>query len=399
MDFQTISAFVFIALMLLFLYIKRKKVERQGYFPFLYFSLYRTKLGISLMDRAAKSRSKALHFLAYSGVIVGFLGMLLIAYLLIANTFQIFAGTADTAAAGLVLPIRTRGTFYVPFFYWIISIFTLATIHEFSHGIVARLHNIKVKSSGFAFVNVLVPIIPAAFVEPDEEELKKKSPIKQMSVFAAGPFSNVIFAFLVVLFMIFILSPAVEGLFDPSGVNVRGFIQDNNITSPAELAGISENEIIKFIDDTPTPHVDNLTDILDQKSPGDTILLKTNESTYNITLASSPDNETKAYLGVYLEQNFEIKESAMQRYGTFIPEALIWLSGLFFWMYVLNLGIGLFNLVPLGPVDGGRILQLALVPVAKFFGKDEKAANKIWKAVSYAFIFLILVNILFPFFA
>ena len=34
---------------------------------------------------------------------------------------------------------------------------------------------------------------------------------------------------------------------------------------------------------------------------------------------------------------------------------------------MLNFGIGLFNLVPVGPIDGGRMFQLAMY---KLFGKE-----------------------------
>ena len=40
-------------------------------------------------------------------------------------------------------------------------------IHEFSHGILARVENVKINSIGL----LLFAIIPGAFVEPDEEKL------------------------------------------------------------------------------------------------------------------------------------------------------------------------------------------------------------------------------------
>ena len=82
---------------------------------------------------------------------------------------MLFTKPAASSGVGLVLPFKAKGVFYVPFFYWIISIFVIAVVHEFSHGLIARANNIKVKSSGFAFLALLVPIIPAAFVEPDEK--------------------------------------------------------------------------------------------------------------------------------------------------------------------------------------------------------------------------------------
>jgi membrane-associated protease RseP (regulator of RpoE activity) len=71
---------------------------------------------------------------------------------------------------------------------------------------------------------------------------------------------------------------------------------------------------------------------------------------------------------------------------------IIWVLGLFYWLYVLNLGIGLFNLVPLGPIDGGRML---LAVLRKRY--PEEKAMRIWKSVSSFFLMIILINIMFAF--
>src|SRR3989338_5431196 len=117
--------------------------------------------------------------------------MILISYGLINNIYVIFTKPEATPGVGLVLPFKAKGVFFVPFFYWMISLFVIAIVHEFSHGLIARANNLKVKSSGFAFVGLIVPIIPAAFVEPDEKELRKRLHREQLNVFSSGPLSNV----------------------------------------------------------------------------------------------------------------------------------------------------------------------------------------------------------------
>ena len=57
-------------------------------------------------------------------------------------------------------------------------------------------------------------------------------------------------------------------------------------------------------------------------------------------------------------------------------------------LFVLNLGIGLFNLVPIGPLDGGRMLQLAC---HKLF--DREKGNKIWGYIGLFFLLIIFINI------
>jgi membrane-associated protease RseP (regulator of RpoE activity) len=57
----------------------------------------------------------------------------------------------------------------------------------------------------------------------------------------------------------------------------------------------------------------------------------------------------------------------------------------------LSLGIGLANLLPLGPVDGGRMLQVSLQKI-----KGEEKGNKIWHKISIATLMLLAINIFWP---
>ena len=57
----------------------------------------------------------------------------------------------------------------------------------------AKRFNIKIKSSGFAFFGIFLPLIPAAFVEPDEKQLKKSKFFEKVSLLGAGSTSNFIF--------------------------------------------------------------------------------------------------------------------------------------------------------------------------------------------------------------
>ena len=150
------------------------------------------------------------------------------------------------------------------FFYWIISIFILATIHEFAHGVVSKLHNVKVKSSGIGFLSILVPIIPLAFVEPDEKALIKKSSKKQLAVFAAGPLANILFAFIVLGFSLLITNPIASHLIDYDGVSITGLVKEFDTKFPAEVAGVTENELIKKIDNTEITQVINFTSLFDK---------------------------------------------------------------------------------------------------------------------------------------
>lgn len=386
MDFQTIAAIAFIVILTIFVYLKRKRLETKQLIPYLlYFSMYKTKWGLKLMDSIGKRHSKLMSYAGYLGILIGFVGMALISYGLISNIYVLFTKPEAQPGVGLVLPFKAKGVFFVPFFYWIIAIFVIAVVHEFAHGVIARAHNLKVKSSGFAFLGLIVPVIPAAFVEPDEKELRKRPHKEQLSVFAAGPFSNIVVAFLFLAIASFILAPIANEVIEPNGVKVTEYVEG---AFPAEKAGIKIGELIRKVDNLPTPYVNNLSSALKSKRPNDMVTIMTDKSTYEVRLSKNPENESMAYLGAYLEQGTKINDDVKARFGEFLPNALVWLYGLFVILVVLNFGIGLFNLVPIGPLDGGRMLQLIL---HKIF--DEKKGNKIWGYIGLFFMVLIFINI------
>ncbi|MBI2656627.1 site-2 protease family protein [Candidatus Woesearchaeota archaeon] len=388
LDFQTIAAIVFLAVLTIFVFLKRKSLDTKQIIPhILYFSMYKTKWGLNLMDSVAKKYRKFMLYVGYFGVLIGFLGMIAISYGLINNIYVLFTKPEATPGVGLVLPFKAKGIFFVPFFYWIIAIFVIAVVHEFSHGLIARANNLKVKSSGFAFLGLVIPIIPAAFVEPDEKELRKRPHKEQLSVFAAGPFSNIAAAFLFVAVASFILAPAVNAIIEPNGVKVSDYVKGDK-KFPAELAGIKIGETIQQVDDKPVAYVNNLSSILRSKKPDEIVAIKTDKSSYEIKLAKNPENESLAYIGAYLEQSTKIKDSVKARYGKFLPNALTWAYGLFVILFVLNFGIGLFNLVPIGPLDGGRMLQLVLHRIF-----DKEKGDKYWYYIGMFFLILIFFNI------
>jgi len=100
-------------------------------------------------------------------------------------------------------------------------------------------------------------------------------------------------------------------------------------------------------------------------------------------LGENPTNK-KAWLGVYVDQPLKAP--------TWATHVVLWLKDLVFWMYLLSLGVGLFNLIPLGPVDGGRMFLTALQGVT-----HEKRASTIWKSVSFAILAVLITNVVLAF--
>ncbi len=390
MDFQEIAAIFFVILLLILWYIKRKDVQVDKIiFPAIYFLMYRTKVALKMMDSWAKKIPRIIEYAAYLGVLLGFVGMIFLAVSLVISLYNMLFVPGAVPGVMLVLPFKVKGVLYVPFFYWIISVFIIAFVHEFAHGVVMRRYNVKIKSSGIAALAIFAPFILAAFVEPDEKNFNKKKKREQLSVLAAGPFANIVFGFIVLL-LLWPLANAGTAMMDQQKLVVSSLNQDADKRYPAKEAGIKIDETLTEINGIQIMNVSDITQAVQTNKPGDTIIVKTDQGQYQLILGKDTSNKTKPLLGIDIK--YGLKEETQKKYGEFLPNSLIWFIGLLYWIVLLSIGIGLFNLVPLGPVDGGRML---LVGLQVFF--DKKRSEKIWKVVSYSFLALLALIILFIF--
>ena len=384
MSIDAIAAIILIFVLGIGLLLKRRKLEVQrALFPLLYVVMYRSTIGIKAMERLAVRFPRLLRILGHVGTVVGFAGMAFIVIELVAGSVMLFTNPSAVAGVQPVLPIEAKGVFFVPFLYWVISIFLIASVHEFAHGVLSFVHKIPVKRSGFAFVCLFLPIIPAAFVEPDEEVLRRAKKKKQLAVFAAGPFSNGLFAVLSLLLFVAI-SPLISASFESQGVQLVSVDKDG----PAFAAGLRDGMILTGINNNSVMSNANMSSVLAKKHPGDDVVLRAQDELFQVTLAANPKNVSRAFLGIQVKDHVMLKESFTAKYGVQLPKFAKWLAGLFFWLFMLNIGIGLFNLLPLGPLDGGRMFELACV---KVLGK--KNGLKVWSAMSLFLIGLILLNL------
>ncbi len=390
MGIDFIFGIVFVFIMALFLYKAKSKVRlHKILFPLVYIVQYRDSLGINAMRWLGSF--KFWDWIAPIINFTGFAGMIFIGANLIWGLYANLVAPQAIETIGIVQPFfpGIPGTVFVPFLYFILSIFVIAVVHECMHGILSFHYGIRVKASGFAIVGLLVPILPAAFVEPDEKSLKRLPSSKQIAIFAAGPFANIVLALLLMGLMIYVAEPVSEAFFVPDGVEVAGFAADAKY--PAELAGITQGELIQSIDSIPVVSSANLTQILGSYSPNKTISLKTNASFYTLTLAANPKNLSRAYLGITSKSHIKENPVAQEKYGLLVPFSQ-WFFGLLVWMFLLSLGVGLFNLLPLGPVDGGRMLHALLLVYL-----PKKKALSIWAKVTAVVILLIIANLVIGF--
>ncbi len=360
----------------------RKKIATQAKFII----LYRMKWGLAWMDKYSKKFREWVILLGYIGVGAGYVGLLIISYVLIKNLVDLVTKPAAVSGVSLVLPgINVPGLGVLPFWYWIIAIFIIALVHEFSHGIVARAHNVEVKNTGIVFFG---PIL-GAFVEPNEEKMRKEKDITQYSILAAGSFSNILLAVLAIACLSFIFAPLQQSMVEPTGFTFASYV---NESYPFAQAGITAGTIVTGINDKNTVTFQEFSDELAYHQPGETIIVKTAQREYEVTLAANPDNQRKAFLGIQdIKNEFDVKEkytTSIWKGAYFIVD---WIAGLLRWLFLLSLGIGLFNLLPLPIVDGGRMAQVFLHKL-----KGPEVGERRYRQISLLFLLILLLNLFFP---
>ena len=371
----TISLVVVLALIVIF---NRKKLtfHRFGIF---FAAMYRTKAGLKAMDRIAKKYRGLLWKLTPWIIGLGFIGMVLVTFDLARGLITILSGAA-TPSVGVVLPFKAKGVFYVPFFYWIISIFVILVMHEGMHGVMARAYGLKIKNSGLVVIGAIIPLIPGAFVEPDEKKLLKADRKKQLAVYAAGPVINIVTGLVLMLLMFTVINPITDTFYEKDGVVITELMEGN---PPAAQAGITAGEKITNINGQTVGETKDFSSALKDTKPGDSVSVITSSAVYDITLGENPTNK-RAWLGVYVENKL--------LNPTWATHTVLWISDLIFWLYLLSIGVGLFNLLPLGPIDGGRMLLTTLQKVT-----HEKRASTIWKSVSFVLLGVLLTNVALAF--
>jgi membrane-associated protease RseP (regulator of RpoE activity) len=301
---------------------------------------------------------------------------------------------------------------------WIAIVFAII-IHEGAHGVIARNVGLNVKSSGLLFF-LFVPI--GAFVDVDEEQIKKAKPRPALKVMAGGVGANIVVAavcLLGVLLLVGSLTPVIDGV----------YINDVTAGLPAQTAGLQPKDVIVSIDNTTINNTTELRAILNTKSAGDTIQVTVARgenwqykfsTTINLTESgnrtvmgiSSYDLFTEQRLENY--QTFSLDRFSMYLvpptlasglvpfsdflasfYSNPIPQWQILANGLF-WIWFVNFNLAIFNALPIYPLDGGRIFNITLKST---IGKrvSEKAIYSITAGVTIASVTIVLLITLLPF--
>ncbi|MFO8078415.1 MAG: site-2 protease family protein [Thermoplasmatota archaeon] len=408
--------------------------------------LLRTNKGVNSLRKIA---NKKRFWKGYGtvGVIFCFLMMIFMIFLLALNTWTVLEFTPEQQQElpgiefGLVIP-GLNPILPIEFLvYILIGLIIAVIVHEFSHGILTFAHSLKVKSLG-----VLYLIIPlGAFCEPDEDQLRETKISNRMRVYAAGPMSNFTVAIIVMIIFSFGFMAAVQPI---DGYHIP-YVVDQ---SPADDIGLQAGDVLQKLNNTEVENVSTFLIIMNNTAVNQTIpinyLHKNKNITTTVTLADKSQfsknvsDKNDSFLGIglniynvskfigYLQHPFTtdfpdglILVYALPFFGyiagynplvapftqgymiqgplSFLPSNLFWgITNTLYWIFWLNLVVGMFNVLPMIPLDGGFLFSDAIRGIVKRMKatiSEEKREN-IVRNVTIFISLIILFIVLFPWF-
>jgi membrane-associated protease RseP (regulator of RpoE activity) len=417
--------------------------------------MWRTERGIQFL----KNRAKHVRLWKNYGnisLVFCFITMVLMTALMIMTAWLVFGFTPAQRNAlpgpevalvlpGInpILPLEFLG-------YILVGLIIAIVVHEFSHGILALVDKIKVKSLGILYL--IVPI--GAFCEPDDEEVKKAQLLPRMRIYAAGPTANFVVVLLSILLFSLVFMPAVQ----PAAEGAVVFTVDTD--SPAEQLGLQSGAIITSFNGT---QISNGSDYFvawnnthANQTVGISFIFNGITTTTQVKLldkyaeyakrstiyTNNVSYKGKGYLGV---QSL-LRDSVFKEYLTILknpfydfprglltfyslpllgyfagynpivspftasyqitgplgllPASLFWIiMNAIYWIFWLNLAVSLFNVLPMVPLDGGFLFNDGIRALIVRLKKEmkEETKEKIVKNVSLVISLLILGLILIPF--
>jgi len=340
--------------------------------------MWKTKRLRGFLNRLANISPRFWKWFMNVGIIVSFIAMVVMTKLLLDSLSTIFV----TPAVSLVIPgVEVPGSpIFIPFIFGIIGLATVIIVHEFSHGILARVEKINIKSIGL----MLFAVLPGAFVEPDEEDMENAKKTSRMRVYAAGSIANMSLFVVAFLIMISISNFAIPGTFHESGLE----IQKVNDGTPADNI-LKPGMIIKSINGHSVSDTASYSKAISTLIPGEMVNITTSTGNYNFTAGKNPNNASRGYMGIHGAGKYEVNSDVANIFGNQLPWAWFELHDMFFWIAFLNLAVGLFNLLPMKPLDGGHLLEELLD-----YKLPEKIVKPVITSVSWFMVFIIVISLI-----
>ncbi|MFB6202926.1 MAG: M50 family metallopeptidase [Candidatus Nanohaloarchaea archaeon] len=373
----------------------------------------RTQRGVKLIDRITSISPRGWNIYGWLAVFAGFLSIPFISSQMVYFFQQAVSSGGGGAANGpsLILPGLVSqnqfnpGASFIPVEYWVVSIAIIMVVHEFSHGIVARSQGFEINSVGWFILGIL----PGAFVEPKGEKMLPGSEdveedpdshgpwdqgnwVSRLKVLGAGSFANYLTAAVFLLLAV----GATSAITVPGDV----YYVASNGTGAYE-AGM-RNGTLYEINGTDIESVQDVMKISGGLEPGETVSIWSSEGNFTVTAQQAPEktgyfnqmaellgmgdgDDTRAMIGIGVGQTQNLKGGLAD-----YRESLLWLLSMLHTVAILNIGIGMFNMLPARPLDGGEMVSTV---VERLTGESEAAESVVnyWSLGVWIVVLLVLL--------
>ncbi|MFO7619065.1 MAG: site-2 protease family protein [Thermoplasmata archaeon] len=405
------------------------------------FIMWKTQRGKEFIENIANSKKRLVK--AYGRISVGITGasMVTMTSLLLLSAYLVATRARDIDIEPHMLLGLPGLNPMIPLWYGILGLVVAMVVHEFSHGLLTILAKVKLISLGVMFF--IFPM--GAFVEPDEEAIKKVEKKKRVRMYSAGPASNIIVAGVFSVIFSVILMSSVQPIVQGVGITAVG---DG---TAADIYGIEQGMVIIRFNNTEIDTQANFTEAISLTSANQTveIVVYDAQNGERVLMANLSDKSDytgkdsdagKGYLGINsmtvstsyfkpigdsrtlgdaassislyitlpLQRLSPVDGTVMEFYEidgfwSFLPDSVFWvLANACYWIFWLNLMVGLSNALPAVPLDGGYIFKdwvdsiLGKLSAFSDTEKRTKAVDRIGLVVAFTILFLILWQVIGP---
>ncbi len=402
---------------------QQKRVRAEVKLPLI---LIHTPFGLTFFDKVAKT-SAARAYARLNTYIMPLITTLAI-FLIIGSLLVLFSNSAAREGvrgagpqANLLIPGLNP---YLPITYGWVALVVTIIIHEAGHGIVARVHNIKVESTGIVLILGL-PI--GAFVNIERDELARASLKHKSAIMTAGPFNNMVLAGLSLLALYLVVSTLTPIPPAPGIPKFAVMVVSVNEGSLAQSIGITPGSTIVSVAGQQLQQLEDLSNIL-RAHLGSTIPITWQDHGKNITkevtlppsveqghavlgvgvtpVTSDPGVVLDRYKAAFSQNPLAIllpptmqqgsvpySDLMAPKYVSTLGPAFPAIANILFWLWFINFNVGIFNALPIGPLDGGQLYGNIIESKARS-KTIAKNANTILTVVM---VIIVLASLVLPY--
>src|SRR5919206_873013 len=407
---------------------QKNKVHVDVKFPLIFIH---TPFGLTFFDLVAKTKAARIYarFNTYLMPLITAFAL----FLIVGSLIALFSnGTARDFQRSVgprgVLLIPVLNPFF-PVTYGLIALIITLVIHEAGHGIVARVHNIRVESTG---ILLFLGIPVGAFVNIEQELLVKASMKQKSAILTAGALNNMILAAISLITLYFVISTLTP--IATSGESKTGVVvMSVNDGSLASKIGLSKESVIQTIAGQKVHSVDDLGNIL-RSNLGHNIQITWQDKTgQKITRSVNLPpfvSSNKGILGIAITDLTPNPSLVLQRYKSWFtsnPIALLApptlgqgmllvpysdlmapkyesnilgssfpiIANILFWIWFINFNVGIFNALPISFLDGGSWYSSLIESKTKSKTTVVKNAALL---LSLVMIVIVIMSITLPYF-